>query len=100
MSKSSLAERCYAMLHLIPKGKVTTYKLLAEALGTKGYRAVGQVLKRNPNPIICPCHRVVSSDGKIGGFALGVGKKIELLEGEGINVKKGRVVDLKRVLYC
>lgn len=99
MSKSDLSERCYAMLHRIPKGKVTTYKILAEALGTKGYRAVGQILKRNPNPISCPCHRVVSSDGKIGGFLFGHEKKISLLEEEGVKIKNRRLVELRDVLH-
>ena len=95
----SLAKECYKLLHKIPKGKVTTYKVLAGALGTKGYRAIGQILKRNPNPISCPCHRVVSSDGKIGGFAFGSAKKIELLGGEGVNIKNGIIVDLKGALH-
>jgi methylated-DNA-[protein]-cysteine S-methyltransferase len=99
MSDSSLAERCYKFLHRIPKGKVTTYKILGDALGTKGYRAIGQILKKNPNPISCPCHRVVLSDGKIGGFAFGATKKSKLLEGEGVIIQDNRIFNFADILY-
>ena len=91
-----LTEKVYLKLREIPRGKVTTYKWLAESVGTKGYQAVGQVLKRNPDAPETPCHRVVSSDGKIGGFkGERLGKKIEekirMLRQEGVEVIKGRI---------
>lgn len=95
----SFNERCYELLRQIPKGRVTTYKLLAEALGTKAYRAVGNAMAKNPDPITVPCHRVVKSDGEIGGYALGTEKKIELLCSEGVAVENGKVVDLAALLY-
>lgn len=97
-------ERCYALLKQIPKGRVTTYRLLAEALGTKAYRAVGRAMATNPNPIVVPCHRVIKSDGRIGNYTTdgvedGSLKKQELLENEGIMIKDGRVQGMDSVIY-
>lgn len=78
----------------IPHGKVTTYGEIARALKRPGSaRAVGNALNKNPSPIIVPCHRVVRSDGSIGGYAFGVEMKIELLTGEGVIIKDNRVLD-------
>lgn len=99
MKKQSFNERCYAVLRKVPKGKVTTYKALAEALGTKAYRAVGQAMNRNPYAPEVPCHRVVASDGSIGGFAHGTKRKIEMLREEGVRVKQNRIVDFDKKFY-
>ena len=57
----------------IPFAEVKTYKWVAEKIGKpKSFRAVGQALKSNPFPFVIPCHRVIKSDGSIGGYALGV----------------------------
>ncbi|MDP3881370.1 MAG: MGMT family protein [Nanoarchaeota archaeon] len=96
--KDSFAERCYSFLRQVPKGKVTTYKALAEALGTKAYRAVGQAMHCNPYAPIVPCHRVVCSDGRIGGFAFGVKRKIKMLKREGIKVKEGKIEDFSQII--
>ena len=84
----------------IPKGKVTTYKEIGKALHGRGqvYRAVGRALKENKYPVVIPCHRVVCSDGSIGGYSRGVRKKISLLKKEGIVVKNNKVVDFKKKL--
>ena len=67
----------------IPYGEVRSYRWLAQRLGKpKAARAVGNALARNPIPIIIPCHRVVRSNGTIGGYALGTGLKKRLLEME------------------
>lgn len=95
----SFNERCYALLLKIPKGRVTTYKAIAEALGTKAYQAVGNAMNRNPNPVSVPCHRVVNSDGQLGGYAFGSERKVELLVDEGVQIKDNRVVDFKMVLF-
>ncbi|MDA8988984.1 MGMT family protein [Opitutales bacterium] len=95
----SLAEKCYQLLLRVPKGEVTTYKELAEAVGTRAYRAVGQAMNRNTRLIEVPCHRVVCSNGEIGGYALGVEKKIELLQKEGVLVKGNRVEGMEGILY-
>ena len=92
-------ERCYKLLSKIPKGRNTTYKEIAKAVDTKAYRAVGKAMAKNPNVIDVPCHRVIKSDGSIGGYALGIDKKISLLKKEGITIKKGRVVDYEEIIY-
>lgn len=72
----------------IPQGRISTYKELAIALGDEiSARAVGTALNFNPTPIKIPCHRVIHSDGRIGGYKLGVEKKIELLEREGFVIE-------------
>jgi len=81
----------------IPKGKISTYKNLAIALGDEiSARAVGTALNRNPEPIKIPCHRIIYSDGRIGGYKLGVEKKIELLQKEGFVIEnKGKKEDAR-----
>lgn len=92
-------EKCYELLKKIPKGKVTSYKEIANALGTKAYRAVGTAMNKNPNPVEVPCHRVVKTDGSLGGYAYGKIKKIALLKEEGIEVKDGKIVNFKTILH-
>ena len=76
------SEKVYEETRKIPKGKTTTYKELAILAGRpKAWRAVGNILAKNFNPDI-PCHRVVRSDGKIGGYNRGMDKKILLLKKE------------------
>ena len=81
----------YQLLSQVPKGKVTTYGDIARALGNNGSRAVGNSLNRNPFAPQIPCHRVVHSDGKIGGYAGGLTKKLELLAAEGVHVENGKI---------
>lgn len=76
-------------LRNIPYGETRTYGWLAKKVGKPGAaRAVGQALKRNPIPIIIPCHRVIRDDGTIGGFSMGVNIKERLLALEGVHIKK------------
>ncbi len=90
----------YELVTQIPKGSVSTYGALARALGdVRASRAVGRMLNMNPHPIVVPCHRVVMSDGSIGGFGMGVEKKIRLLGEEGVSVTGGAVVDFKDKLF-
>jgi methylated-DNA-[protein]-cysteine S-methyltransferase len=86
MCDSSVSnEDVYTILTKIPHGKVSTYGDIARALGhPRASRAIGRILANNPNPISVPCHRVVKSNGEIGGFAYGQQKKREILEKEGI----------------
>ena len=78
----------YNILLKIPAGKVSTYGDIAKALGyPKAARLVGQILHDNPNPVIVPCHRVIHSDGRLGGYAYGSERKRELLENEGIRFR-------------
>jgi len=90
--------KVYALCKKIPKGKVTTYKEIGKSLGIKGYRAVGNALNKNPYAPTVPCHRVIRSDGKVGGFAFGSSKKVKLLRKEGVVVYKG-VINLKEFLF-
>ena len=98
-SRRTFSDRCYSLLTRIPKGKVTTYKALANALGTSAYRAVGQAMGKNPNAPKVPCHRVIRSDGSLGGYSGGVYKKIALLQSEGVRTKSGKVVEFERKLF-
>jgi methylated-DNA-[protein]-cysteine S-methyltransferase len=76
-------------LRKIPYGETRTYGWLAKKIGKpRAARAVGQALKRNPIPIIIPCHRIIRDDGTIGGFSMGVNIKERLLTLEGVRVKK------------
>lgn len=93
------ADNVWLILKTVPVGKVTTYQLIAKALGKpKAFRAVGTVLHHNKQLIILPCHRVVKSDGSVSGYAGGVNKKITLLKKEGVPVINNRV-DLEYYLY-
>jgi methylated-DNA-[protein]-cysteine S-methyltransferase len=75
----------YHIVAKIPEGKVTTYGDIARALGRPGAsRVIGRILNKNPNPTITPCHRVIKSDGNIGGYAFGKLRKKELLKKEGL----------------
>ena len=87
----SFTERCYTLLKKVPRGKVTTYKALAHALNTKAYRAVGNAMNKNPYAPQVPCHRVINSDGSLGGFTSGIGNKISLLKKEGIGIEDNRI---------
>ena len=75
----------YLLLSKIPPGKVSTYGDIARALRhPQAARAIGRIIANNPNPISIPCHRVVKSNGEIGGFAYGEQSKKQILEKEGI----------------
>ena len=91
----------YVATSTIPRGKVATYGAIAKAIGRpKAARAVGQALGANPQPIVVPCHRVVRSDGTLGGYSGtgGVRTKARLLDREGVSIKAGRI-DLGRFMF-
>ena len=80
---TTFKEKVYAVVKKIPKGKVLTYQEVAKRAGKpKAYRVVGNFMKSNFDPKI-PCHRVIRSDGKFGGYNRGSTKKIRLLKAEG-----------------
>jgi methylated-DNA-[protein]-cysteine S-methyltransferase len=99
---SEFQSRVLELTSKIPRGKVTTYKELARAMGRpRAYRAVGNALACNPYPGKIPCHRVVRSDRKIGGYGgsrLAGKKKERLLEDEGVEVVHGKV-NLKKHMF-
>ena len=92
-------QQCYELLKQIPEGKVSTYKEIALALNCKAYRAVGNAMNKNPNPVSVPCHRIVSSSGELGGYALGSEKKIALLKKEKVQVKNNKVINFQEKLF-
>jgi methylated-DNA-[protein]-cysteine S-methyltransferase len=97
---SEFQRRVLLAVHKIPRGWVSTYGRIAgsaEVLG--GARAVGGALARNPFPIIIPCHRVIRSDGELGGFGGGLRMKQTLLELEGIEFSRSRRVPANRIQY-
>jgi len=89
----------YKLLKQVPKGKITTYKALARAVGNpNGARAVGAIMRANPYAPIVPCHRVVYSNGGLGGFngMKRIDDKVRMLKEEGIMIKDGRIEDLRK----
>ena len=90
-------QKVWALCARVPAGKVTTYGEIAKALKSKGYRAVGNALNKNPYAPAVPCHRVVGSTGELTGFAGGVEKKRTLLKKEGVELTKSGRVALKDV---
>ena len=93
-------EKIYRKLLQVPSGYVTTYGELAKAINLKnGQRVVGQIMKNNPFPIIVPCHRVVKSDGTVGGYAYGIERKKYLLSKEGIKINENKISNFKKNLF-
>ncbi len=86
---SFFTEKVYQVVKGIPVGQILTYQQIAKKIKEpQSARAVALVLSKNYDSNI-PCHRVIRSDGKIGGYNRGAKKKIELLKKEGINIKNG-----------
>lgn len=87
MKKLNFSEKVLSIVKNIQKGEVLTYSQVANLAGNpKAQRAVGNILNKNYNPEI-PCHRVVRSNGTIGGYNRGIAKKAKLLQKEGV-IKK------------
>lgn len=86
-SGTNFQKKVWNEIKKIPKGRTTSYKQIAIAIGhPKAARAVANACGMNPNPIITPCHRVIASDGTIGGYSAegGVNTKRALLAKEGV----------------
>ncbi|MGZ4857776.1 MAG: methylated-DNA--[protein]-cysteine S-methyltransferase [Methanobacteriaceae archaeon] len=94
-NKSNFRGKVLLEVAKIPYGEVRTYKQIAEVLNTEAYRAVGTAVGRNPFPIIIPCHRVVKSDLRVGGFFGGTEMKTEMLKNEGVRILDGKVIKKK-----
>ena len=93
-------ERVYKKLLQIPSGYVITYKELANAGGLhNGQRLIGRIMKNNPFPVIVPCHRVVRSDGNIGGYAFGENIKKNMLQNEGIETFENKIINFEKKKY-
>ena len=94
----NLEHEVYKKLLQVPRGKVTTYSELAKAVGLKnGQRSIGRIMNKNPFPVIIPCHRVILSNGKIGGYAWGEKIKTNMLSKEGIKIKNGKILDANKI---
>lgn len=88
-------QKVFQATQKIPKGKVATYSQIAKIIGRpRACRAVGNALNKNRDPKV-PCHRVVKSSGKVGGFRDGAKTKIRKLKKEGVKIARG-VVDLEK----
>jgi len=84
----------------IPKGKISTYKRIAEKIGKpKAYRAVANALHKNPLSPVVPCHRVVTSNGSFSGDTEGADRRRAMVENEGIPIENGKVIIRKNILY-
>lgn len=92
VATTKFQERVYRECSKIPKGKVSTYNSIAKKLKSSP-RAVGQALRRNPYAPKVPCHRVIKSDGTLGGYdgKINNGKKIKMLKSEGVMIKDDKV---------
>jgi methylated-DNA-[protein]-cysteine S-methyltransferase len=82
-----IADEVFKIVKKIPKGKVVTYNFISKKINSSP-RAVGKILNKNPNLVIVPCHRVVMSNGKIGGYKKGIMEKSRLLKKEGIDLNR------------
>jgi len=83
---NTFTEKVYRIVSKIPKGEVFTYKEVAKRAGNENAsRAVGNILNKNYDPTI-PCHRVIRSDGKVGGYNRGTDKKKQILIKEGVGL--------------
>ncbi len=92
-------EKVYQVVSKIPKGKVSTYKKVAEIAGVANARVVGFAMHANKDIINVPCHRVVGINGKLTGYARGgIAKKREMLEKEGIKFDSKDKINLKKYL--
>ena len=91
---------CYEALKKVPKGKVITYAGLARMVGRpKAHRAVGSAMNKNPYAPQVPCHRVVKSNGDLGGFATDIKVKKKRLQKEGVVVSDNKIVDFQSTLF-
>jgi methylated-DNA-[protein]-cysteine S-methyltransferase len=83
LTGTDFEKKVWSVLTEIPSGETRTYKWVAEKTGKpSAARAVGRALSKNPIPIVIPCHRVIESDGSLGGYSSGVDIKRRLLEME------------------
>ena len=95
-----IEEKIYRKLLEVPPGHVTTYGDLAKAVNLKnGQRVVGQIMKKNPFPVIVPCHRVVKSNREVGGYAFGVDVKRNMLTKEGICIKNNKIENFEKSFF-
>ena len=101
LNATSFQLKVYKTVKKIPRGQVRSYRWVAQEIGhPEAYRAVGNALNKNPHPVIVPCHRVVKSDGLLGGFSKGVKEKLRLLKAEDLTPQKIRDIIKKQCHSC
>lgn len=101
-------QKVFSLVKKIPEGKVTTYREIAHAMNTQAYRAIGNILAKNDYGFLdggkVPCHRVVRSDGTVGGYCgqkcgKMVCEKKALLKKEGIRFEGDEILDFEKKLF-
>ncbi|MDH5450137.1 MAG: MGMT family protein [Candidatus Bathyarchaeota archaeon] len=98
--KTPFERDVYVATFKIPRGKISTYKRIAEKVGKpKAYRAVANALHKNRLSPVVPCHRVVASDGSFGGEKKGAEWRRNMVKKEGIPIEKGKVKISNEILY-
>jgi methylated-DNA-[protein]-cysteine S-methyltransferase len=98
--KTEFEQKVLVVTFRIPKGKVSTYKKIAEKVGRpRAYRAAANALHKNPLHPIVPCHRVVRSDGRFGGEKKAAEARRKLVEKEGVQIEKDRVKMSDEILF-
>jgi methylated-DNA-[protein]-cysteine S-methyltransferase len=109
LAQSTFQKNILSELQSVPRGAVLSYRALGMAAGSaNSARAVGNALHNNPIPVYVPCHRVIASDGGIGGYGGGLSRKLQLLRVEGFamdsvdtNISGGSVWgNRKTMIYC
>jgi O-6-methylguanine DNA methyltransferase len=99
-NKTEFERKVLVVTFKIPKGKISTYKRIAEKVGRpRAYRAVASALRKNPLHPIVPCHRVVRSDGGFGGEKKRAEARRELVKKEGIPIENGRIKISEEILF-
>lgn len=97
---TKLQQRAYNLVRHIPPGRVVTYQEIGKRLGNvKLARVVGNILNKNPFLGIVPCHRVIKSDGHVGGYKLGISRKKALLVKEGLIIKSNRIINFQKIKF-
>ncbi len=100
LNKTEFEKKVLVTTFKIPKGKISTYKRIAEKVGRpRAYRAVATALRKNPLHPIVPCHRVVRSDGRFGGEENRAEGRKKLVEEEGIPIENGKIKISEDILF-
>lgn len=98
--KTEFEKKVLVTTFKIPRGKVSTYKRIAEKIGKpRAYRAVATALKKNPLHPVVPCHRVIRSDGRFGGEKKRAESRRKLVQDEGIPIEDSKVRMSKEILF-
>lgn len=96
-NSSEFEKRVYSAVSRIPRGEIRSYGWVAAEIGRpSAYRAVGNALNKNRHTDLIPCHRVIRSDGFLGGYAKGTARKADILRREGIDCDESRCYNRKK----